>query len=386
MPGANAQYFGGKRRIYYSAAPDAGQAMTTWGTAAQTINRTLNPIDGSDLIGSPNQILLPHANQARGQDFAPSSLIAGAEATTATLRFPLTPEAFGKFAASAWGADTKSAHGTGYQHALTLTDEPVCFTIEEHLQGMTDTTNSWKYAGTWCNAFTIEVSPGQQYATLSPSIVCSKWISAGGDQTTYDNGTYWPDEPGMPPTKLGLWVAPTSSHTTAYDGAITVPTVAGVLNEDLTGQIAVGQIASSWSFSFDSGVNLDDLYVCGSSGSTGWYRGKPYMPQPSCRITLNYAVNSDTDALISYFTSWNNSVQKSYTAQLYGVTDNTVGGAGYYGGLSIVVNAMYLAGPVKFSSDLGPLTATVELIGMQAASSAAYLLGWAWDDVNQDYA
>jgi hypothetical protein len=387
------QIFGGAKRFYYSALAETAFNST------RARSHVLNPIDGSETVGPPNFELLNNANSAQGQGPWATRLFKGAQDLQGSPTFHLTPEAFGKFFASAFGVDTKSTvDTTATQHALTLSasELPSSFTIEEHLDGASDTTTSWYMSGAYAHSIGISVNPGNQYATISPMIVASQYRGVGSDYSaTIDaDTTYWPNVPGIAPTKCFLWIHKTSNsqHDSVFDGAFGGElggfTTPGTCESDLSSSIALAQFARNWTLTYNTNCDLTEAYRAGTSGGSGFYRGRPYSLTPSCTLSVTFDVTAATTAeILTYFQNFTDAAPISYTMQFSFASDDKVGST-YYSGGSLVCNAMRLTGVVKTDGGLGPATATATFEGMQAGDGGetAYVEAISWDDVDVDYA
>jgi hypothetical protein len=380
------QYFGGKKRFYYSAV-----AETTFNTAVSR-DRVLNPLDGSELVGPPNKEMLPNDNSAQGQGEWATRVDEGAEDHQGSPTFHLTPEAFGKFCASAFGADTKSTVDTSaIQHAMTLNSSgtPKAFTIEEHTNGATDTTNSWILSGSYAHAFTINVNPGNQYATISPHIVGSKYAGAGIDQSAAeldDDTEQWPNVVGVAPTKCGLWIDIVTDGVSDFDGDFSPFTTQGTPENDLSGAVNAGVRSRSFSLTYDTGVDLQESYRAGTSAGSGFVRGQPYGYQRKFTITAEFDLDASTDSFLTAWKDWSGANSYLYTAQFAFATDDKVGGT-YYSGGHLVCNLMRIVGKPRLSTGIGPATVSVDFEGMEAASGeTAYVEAVSWDDIDVDYA
>ena len=388
MPITN-QFFGGKRRVYVSGIAES--QASGWGQTAQTLAMVFNPVDGSPMLGPPRQEILDNANTATGQGAHADRLYLGPTMLGGGYRFWLTPEVLGRFGASAMGdCATTTIDISGRQHAITLGDdqEPASMTVEEHWDGKADTDNAWKFTGVFCNSFTVTVPQGNQYATLDVDLIGSKFTTAA-DQSALDVIANWPGAgliPGTPPTKIGLYIEPTTGgdHNTTYDGTISTPSAAGTPFEDMATPTNYGEYSNNFSFTFSNNVSRDDLLRAGKSSGSGHYPGKPYAPTPTCTLSATLDLTTQSDEFVHYLRDITNASSKSFTVQITGVLDTLAGAGTLYYGFSIVVPAMKLVS-VQESSDLGPVTVNIELMGMQDKDGNELLYLWTWDKITYDY-
>ena len=388
--------FGGTKRAYFSHKAIADT------TLAATTTLVLNPLDGTKFMGPPKPDILPNANSAQGQGEWATSLTRGATHLVGQHKYWLTSQALGMFAAMATPSTSVTqlgGSGGDYQHTAIVNNAAntlMPHTVQESYRGAAVTDQAYKIKATVCNGWTIDVSRGNQFATITADLIGNTTNAAAEDMSTYDVATYMPTDVATPPTKCGLWMAATttSNHTTAFDGTIATPTTAGVPFEDLDGAsvFKISLYALNYSLSFSNNINESDLFEAGMSSTAGFIANTAaaYVVNRTATLTMSLDLNATQYGpveLMEYLHEFADASQQSYTVQMTFVNDTQIASSGTYYGGSIVVPAMRVVSAEPSTNINGPMTLDVTMEGMAAYNYAddAFIYVYNWDHVATDY-
>jgi hypothetical protein len=396
MPISN-PIFAGLKRAYFSH-----KAMADTTLAAANV-LVLNPLDGTQFMGPPKQDILTNANSAQGQGEWATQLTAGAKHLTGTHKYWLTSQALGMFAAMSTpdpGTDTTQVGGSGgdYQHWANVDsghNTLLAHTVQEAYRGAAaPTTQAYKIKAVVCNGWTIDVSRGNQFATISADLIGNDLSSAAEDMSAQDISTYWPQDTAIPPTKCALYIDSTTgnNHTTKYSGSVSAPTAAGTPTEDLTGTpTKISTWCKSYSVSFANNISEADLFTAGTSTGAGFIADMVDVFPVARTCTVSMSLDLDNSAtslgLMEYLYNFTNNLQQSYTLQFSFTSDMQIASSGTYYGGKIIIPAARVVSATPTTNINGPLGLDVVMEGIAAYNYAddGYMLVYTYDGVSTSY-
>ena len=387
MPISN-PIFGGLKRAFFSHKAIANTALN-----ANVL--VLNPLAGTKAMGPSKPDILANANSAQGQGEWTTKMSVGANHLLGQHKYWLTSQSLGMIAAMSCPSGTVAGGGGvgAYVHEASVKSTNNILrphTVQENYRGATQTNQAYLIKAAIGNGFEIEVLRGNQWATITMDLIGNE-EGVATNLSAIDIDANAPLDIATPPTKCGLWLAPTTgnNHTMSYDGTIGSPSAAGTPFEDLTGQFMFSMYARNYRVAFTNNLNEADLFIAGLSSGTGFIANTAtaYANKRLCTLTMTLDLNAAAGgpvALMEYLRNFTNALQQSYSMQFTFVNDVEIASSGIYHAGTIVVPAMRLV-TAEPSTDLGPMFIDVTMEAMIDYANTGHMLTYTFDGVATDY-